>query len=250
MVESIVLALAGAALGVTLAWCGLEAIRAAMPFELRRYSPGWMALGVSPGALLVVLAIAVLSGVVAGFTPAMESSRLDLSESLKEGGQGATVGARRYRLRSLLLVGEIALTAVLLVGAGLMVRGFRALSGGQPAMDPGTVLTLRLQMREGGQRRPEQMTELYRLTIKRIAALPGVRGVAAATSAPFGKHAQSGPFAIRDRPAQPGEQPTAQIQVVSPGYFETMRIPLRAGPPAGGPRRPCPRRTGRAARCW
>jgi putative ABC transport system permease protein len=227
--ESIVLALTGAALGVTLAWYGLGAIRAAMPPELRRYSPGWADLGIHPSALMFVLAVALLSGIVAGLTPALKSSRLNLAESLKEGGQAGTAGPGRHRLRSLLLVGEIALTAVLLVGAGLMVRGFHTLLGGKTAMEPPTVLALRLQISEGDQRRPDQVAEFYRLALQRIAALPGVQRVAAATSMPFGRHAQFSLFAVRDRLEQPGEQPTAQIQIVSPSYFETMRIPLRAG---------------------
>ncbi|HZT68774.1 MAG TPA: ABC transporter permease [Terriglobia bacterium] len=227
--ESMVLALTGAALGVTLALCGLGAIRAAVPPELRRYSPGWADLGVSPGSLLFVLAIAFLSGIVAGLTPALKSSSVNLAESLKEGGQSATAGPSRHRLRSLLLVGEIALTAVLLVGAGLMVRGFHALVGGKPPMEPTTVLALRLQISDGDQRRPDQVAEFYRLALQRIATVPGVQTVAAATSVPFGRHAQFSAFAIRDRLEQPGEQPTAEIQVVTPTYFETMRIPLRAG---------------------
>jgi putative ABC transport system permease protein len=229
VMETVVLALTGAAAGVTLAWYGLGAIRAAMPAELRRYSPGWNDLGVSPKVLMFVLAVAVLSGIVAGLTPALESSRLNLADSLKEGGHAATAGRGRHRLRSLLLAGEIALTTVLLVGAGLMVRGFHTLLGGKPAMEPATVLALRLQISQGDQRSPEQVTEFYQTVLQRIAALPGVQAVAAATSLPFGGHAQFSAFTIRDGLSQPGEQAAAQVQAVSPGYFENMRIPLLAG---------------------
>jgi len=227
--ESMVLALAGAGLGVALAWYGLRAIRTSMPVELQTYSSGWNDLGLNPGVLAFVFAAAVCSGILAGLAPALQSSRPNLTESLKEGGRASSSGRGRHRLRSALLAAEIALTVVLLAGAGLMIRGFHNLVGAQTAIEPGTLLTLRLELNAAEYRTPERVAEFYRQVLERTAALPGVRAVAAASALPYSLHARFGAFAIQGRQAQSGRQPGAQMQTVSPDYFRTMNIPLRAG---------------------
>ena len=227
--ESIVLALAGAALGVMLARFGLQAIRAGIPGELRKYSSGWADLGLNARVLVFVLAAALLSGILASLLPALRSSHLDLTESLKDGGHPSSPGPGRHRLRSFLLAAEIALTVVLLVGAGLMIKGFHNLVNGELVMEPGTLLTLRLELDASEYRTPEKVAEFYREVLERTAGLPGVQSATAASALPYSKHARSGVFMIQGRELQPGRQPTAQIQAVSPDYLRTMHIPLRAG---------------------
>jgi putative ABC transport system permease protein len=217
--ESIVLALAGAALGVGLAWYGLRAIRDGIPVELQKYSSGWADLGLNAGVLAFVLAAAVLSGVLAGLAPALQSSR----------PRAAYSGPGRHRLRSILLAAEMALAVVLLVGAGLMIRGFHNLVGGETSIEPATLLTLRLEIGAGGHRTPEQAAEFYRQVLERISALPGVQAAAAASALPYSRHARFTAFTIPGSPPQPGRQPSAQLQAVSPDYFRAMHIPLRAG---------------------
>jgi putative ABC transport system permease protein len=132
-------------------------------------------------------------------------------------------------MRSALLAAEIALTVVLLVGAGLMIRGFRTLVGGKAAIDPATLLTLRVEIGDAQYRTPVEVAEFYRQALERIAALPGVQAAAAASALPYSRHAQFSAFAIRGEAAQPARPPSAQLQAVSPDYFRTMHIPLQAG---------------------
>jgi putative ABC transport system permease protein len=226
--ESIVLALAGAGMGVIMAWCGLRAIRDGLPNELQKYSSGWSDLDINGGVLLFVVFVAVLSGILAGLAPALRSSRPNLAESLKEGGH-LSEGPTPSRIRSFLLASELTLTAVLLVGAGLMIHGFQTLLSGNTQMEPSTLLTLRLDINAAGHRTPDQVTEFYRHVLERIAALPGVRTVAASSALPYSRHARFSGFVIEGREAEPGKLPSAQLQKVSPDYFAALLIPLQAG---------------------
>jgi putative ABC transport system permease protein len=227
--ESVALALAGAGLGAILARYGLRAIRAGCPPELQKYSAGWASLGLNARVLAFVAAAAVLSGILAGLAPALRSSRPNLTESLKEGGGASTAGPGRRRFRSVLLATELALTVVLLVGAGLMIRGFHNLIDGETAIDPDSLLTLRLELDAAKYRTPEQVAAFYGRVLERIAALPGVKATTAATALPYSMHGRSGAFTIPGREVQPGGQPKAQLQAVSADYLRTMHIPLRAG---------------------
>jgi putative ABC transport system permease protein len=226
--ESIVLALAGAGMGIMMAWFGLRAIRDGLPNELQKYSSGWSDLDINAGVLLFVVFVAVLSGILAGLAPALRSSRPNLVESLKEGGH-LSEGPTQSRMRSFLLAAELTLTAVLLVGAGLMIHGFQTLVSGNMQMEPATLLTLRLDINAAGNRTPAQVREFYRQELERIAALPGVRTVAASTALPYSRHAGYSGFVIEDREAEPGKLPSAQLQKVSPDYLAALHIPLRAG---------------------
>ena len=216
-------------MGIVLARWGTNAIRGGIPAELRRFSSTMFEdLGINIRVLAVTLAAGVLSGIVAGLAPALRSSRPNLTEALKEGSHGASLGPGRLRLRSLLLVAEIALTVVLLVGAGLMFHGFQNLANAPTPVEPKTVLTLRLDLTDASLK-PEEITDFYRRSMERIAAVPGVQAVTAASYLPFNLGARYGAFQIRGRQPQPGRQPSSQIQVVGPDYFRTLRIPLRAG---------------------
>jgi putative ABC transport system permease protein len=226
--ESIVLALAGAGLGIVLARFGLHAIRDGMPNELQKYSSGWTDLGLNMGVLLFVLAAAVLSGIIAGLAPALRSSRPNLTESLKEGGHSSE-GPGRHRIRSFLLAAEIALTVVLLVGAGLMIHGFQALVDVKTTIEPATLLTLRLEIDAATHRSPEQVTAFFRQVLEKITVLPGVQVAAVASALPYSRHARYSAFVIQGKERQSGKLPGALLQTVSPDYFRTMRIPLRAG---------------------
>jgi putative ABC transport system permease protein len=227
--ESVVLALGGAGGGAILARYGLRAIREGVPPELVKYSAGWASLGLNARALAFVAAAAVLSGILAGLAPALRASRPNLTESLKEGGGASTAGPGRRRFRSVLLGAELALTVVLLVGAGLMVRGFHNLVGGETTVDPGSLLTLRLELDAAEYSTPERVAEYYNRVLERVAALPGVKAAAAATALPYSTHGRSSAFTIQGREVQPGGQPSAQLQAVSADYLRTMHIPLRAG---------------------
>ncbi len=227
--ESVILALAGAGLGLLVAAWGINLIRAGMPPEIERWILGWRDIHLDGRALAFTLVAAVASGILAGLAPAWQCSRPNLTDSLKEGGRGSSAGHARHRLRGILVSAEIALAVVLLAGAGLMVRGFRAMTSRGENLDPATLLTLRLAITESKYAQPHQRTAFYSEVLDRIGALPGVRSAVAATALPYSDHSNSRSFVIEGRPLEKGDPPSGMYQVVSPRYFETMRIPLRAG---------------------
>ena len=129
-------------------------MRGGMPAEIERYILGWKDIQLDGRTLLFTLAAAVLSGILAGLAPAWQCSRPNLTDALKEGGRGGTAGGARHRLRNILVASEVALAVVLLVGAGLMVRGFRKLVENGERLEPATLLTMRLALTDNKYHEP------------------------------------------------------------------------------------------------
>jgi putative ABC transport system permease protein len=229
LTESVLLALAGGALGLLVASWGLDAWRASLPADSGKSVLRLSDIALDRRALLFALLAAVASGILSGLAPAWQWARPNLYDALKERGGSAVGNRARHRLRTGLVAGEIALTVVLLVGAGLMIRGFRALTRSGADLDPGSLLTLRLAVTDAKYAEDYQLADFYRRVLERVAAVPGVRAAAGATSTPYSDHVTSRPFAIEGRPPTPGHTPAAALQAVSANYFETMRVPLIAG---------------------
>lgn len=227
--ESVLLSVPGAALGLLIAQWGMHMIKAGMPPELVRFVHGWNDIQLDGRVLIFTLVAAVLSGILAGLAPAWQCSRPNLTDALKAGGRGSSVGASRHSLRNILVVGEIMLAVVLLVGAGLMVRGFRAQIDTGAKLEPSTLLTLRLGITSNKYQEPHQIFGFYRDVLSRISALPGVRAAAAVTSLPYSAHSNSSTFIIEGRQVESYNIPRGLYQVASPSYFETVHIPLRDG---------------------
>ncbi|MDP8983236.1 MAG: ABC transporter permease [Acidobacteriota bacterium] len=227
--ESILISLAGAALGLFIAAWGVQMIRSNMPAEVERYIVGWKHISLDWRSLAFTLAISVCSGILAGLAPALSASRPNLHEALKEGGRSASAGRSRGRFRSLLVVSEVALAVILLVGAGLMVHGFRTLLNSGTNSQPKTLLTMRLALTENKYREPHQVAAFYRDVVSNLSALPGVRSAAVVTAIPHAQHSNGRFFTIEGQTPAPGEQPVCQYQLISPNYFDTLRIPMRAG---------------------
>ena len=228
LTESLVLAMAAGGLGLLFARWALALIKAGVPAEMRHYMPTWQDIGLNPHALLLALGAAVASGMLAGLLPAWRSSRPNLVEALKEAGRG-TGGGGRHRLRMALVAGQMALAVMLLVGAGLMVRSFRALATGQPNLDPASLLTMRISLDDSRYHGDAAVSGFYRDILARIAALPGVRAAAVVTALPYSRTASWSPFSIDGRAPERGTAPTAMVQSASPDYFRALAIPLRAG---------------------
>ena len=231
--ESVLLAVAGAALGLLIALWGMNTIKAGMPPEIERFILGWKDIQLNGRALLFTLAAALLAGILAGLAPAWQCSQPDLTGALKEGGRGGSTGGSRRgalgALRNILVAAEIALAVVLLVGAGLMVRGFRTMVYTGERIEPATLLTMRLAITDNKYHQPHQVLAFYREVVDRIRAIPGVRSATAVTALPNFGHSSGRSFTIEGRPFDPGNVPTGMYQVASPSYFETLRVPLRAG---------------------
>ena len=227
--ESVLIAFAGGACGLLVAKWGMTAIRVAMPPEIARYILGWNDIRLDSRAILFTLAAAVISGILAGLAPAWQSSKPNLAGTLKEDGRSSSVGKGRQHVRSVLVGAEIALAVVLLVGAGLMVRGFSALMARGQALEPATLLTLHLSITEQRYREPHQVAGFYRQVIERIKALPGVRAAAAVSGLPYSDHSSNRDLRIEGRQLDPADRPNVMYQVTTPDYFGVLDVRLLKG---------------------
>ena len=231
LTESVLLALLGGVLGLIFAQWYITLILVNMPPDVERFIAGWGTISLDAGALLFTMGIALLSGILAGIGPALMTSRTNLSETLKEGSRGSS-GRGRYRLRNALVVAEIALSLVLLVGAGLLVKGFQALLSVNERYRPESLLTLNLSLPELQYKQKPGRISFHEQTLQRLAQIPNVQSAAMATDIPYanGGGANFQTFSIENRqPKQRGELTMATVETVSPNYFGLMEIPLRAG---------------------
>jgi predicted permease len=223
LTESLLLAFGGGVLGLWLAWWSIKLLPALSPGNLPHLDDIRLNAYVAGFTFLVSL----LAGIVSGLLPALRASRPDLNETLKEGGRSAT-GAPHHRLRSFLIVGEVALTFVLLIGAGLLLRSFAQLIRVDLGPDPQQILTMDVQLPRakyvGAQR-----AVFFQQTLERLNTLPGVEAAAAAYPLPLSGALWGADFSIEGRPLLPGESFNAGICQVSPDFFKTLRIPLRRG---------------------
>jgi len=226
--ESLLLALAGATLGLVVASWSLVAIKAGMPADVEKYILGWKEISLDSRALAFTMLAAVATGILAGLAPAWQSSRPNLTTTLKEGGRGSSAGRERHLLRDLLVAAEIALSVVLLVGASLMVRGVAVTAKDDRAYQPESLLTFELAITEAKYHAPYQQAAFYHDLLEKLKAIPGVESAAAVTSLPHNGH-YTRSIAIEGRTPEPGNAPAAQIQAASANYLRTMHVPLLAG---------------------
>jgi putative ABC transport system permease protein len=230
LTESLVLAFLGAALGLLVSVWGLEFIKGSIPPGFTQFIPGWEKLHLDTTVLLFTLVITLLTGMVFGLAPALQATRLNLNESLKESGKGASSGGSRNRLRSLLVVAEIALSLVLLVGAGLMIRSFVQLMRSDLGVNASNVLTMELSIPRLKYPEEQQRVNFYQELVGRVQNLPGVTEAAAVNYVPMGRSSSSSNFRIDGQPAPPkGKEPYADYRVVTRRYFEAVGTPVRQG---------------------
>ncbi|MEJ7576832.1 MAG: ABC transporter permease [Pyrinomonadaceae bacterium] len=227
LTESVLISLAGGALGVLLAMWGIDLLVTAIPEEM----PFWVRFDIDTRVLLFTLSVSLLTGIIFGLVPALQASKPDLQVSLKEGSRSATEGVRRNRLRSLLVVSEIALTLVLLIGAALMMKSFMRLQEVAPGFDPKNVLTLQLWVQGPQYEQDEQrVTSFYSRAVERIRALPGVKSVGAVSMLPLDSDSSSSTsFAVENHPVPQGEEESAGHTVATPNFLSAIGIPLLRG---------------------
>ncbi|HEV2856052.1 MAG TPA: ABC transporter permease [Thermoanaerobaculia bacterium] len=221
LVESLVLALAGALLGLLLAYWGLAAL--APLVEMALPLSGGMPL--DGRVFLFLLAVAAFSGIAFGLVPALQASRGDVRESLAESAGRTTADGGQRRFRSALVVVEIALSLLLLIVAGLLLRGFLNVSKVNPGLVSQGVLTAHMALPGAGS---QNVPRFYRPMLERVRALPGVRSAAVISMLPVQSSGTSGSYAVEGRPPVPTPQmPMAEIRLASPGFFRSLGIPLR-----------------------
>ena len=225
LTESTLLALAGGTLGLLLALWGVDLLSAFSTVK----SIATDKIAIDAGVLAFAIAVTVLTGLACGLVPAWQASQLNLHDTLKE-GRGAAIGnPRGHRLSNLLVISEIALSLVLLIGAGLMIRSFARLMAVQPGFDPRNVLTMQLSLSSLKYDKPEKTTSSYKQILERLSALPGVLAVGATSRMPMAGDRSTSGMRIEGREISPGEGIEVHYRVVTTGYFRTLNIPLRAG---------------------
>ena len=227
--ESTILSLAGAFVSLLFSAWSLDLILSNMPGEVARYIAGWDNIQIDGRALAFTVAIAVFAGILSGLVPALRTSG-DVNEDLKEGGRGTSAGRGRQRLRSVLVVAEIAATMVLLAGAGLMVKGSRSLIHVNQSLRPQSILSMQIVLTDKHYGEARQRAAFYDRMLERIAALPGVEGATLVSNVPYGFNERISPYTVEGQPiSNSSEQRSAQVQVVSPNYLDTVGIPLLQG---------------------
>jgi putative ABC transport system permease protein len=227
LVESLLLALLGGAAGLLVAHWSIDLLRALKPQDL----PNLKEIGISLPVLWFTFGISVLTGVIFGLLPAFEVTRIQLNDALKASGTSQGAGLESGRTRNALVVAEIAISLVLLAGAGLLIRSFARFVGLDPGFDPHRLLRFSVVLPEAKYMKKDDLEQFYRLALEGIQALPGVESAAASYPTPPGGGGESdGGFYVEGHPpATPSAEPDATWHIISPGYFDTMRTPLLAG---------------------
>jgi putative ABC transport system permease protein len=233
MVECLPLGLTGGALGVLVALWGIDLLEALLPASLPRYNE----IGVNGRVLAFTLALALFTSLLFGLAPALQAVKADVRAALGEGGRG---GSRQGRLRSLLVVAEVALALVLLVGAGLMARSFVKLRQSPVGFTERNVLTMRVTLPDAKypspisaeDRRNPAGLAFYERLLERVESLPGVKAASVSTVLPLGSMGNWGKlFSVEGRPAPPSldQVPSARFALISHDFFRTFGVATRRG---------------------
>ena len=225
LVESVLLSVIAGACGLLLAAWGIDALVALAPPDIPRLDN----VALDSRVLLFTLTLSLLTGIVFGLAPAINASKTNLTESLKEGTRGSTEGRHRARTRNILVTLAIAMSLVLLTGAGLLLRSFIQLAGINPGFDYENVAVLNVPARAAYKTEAEYIDFQHRLQ-REVAAIPGVTSAGATTILPLSGGQLVYGFEIPGRPPFPvGQGPSITTVQVTPNYFSTMRIPLKRG---------------------
>jgi predicted permease len=222
--ESVLLSLAGGALGLSLAKWSVRPVLATLPASLPRTEN----IGVNVPVLLFALVVSVAVGILFGLAPAMQSSQADLQASLKAGGRGST--SPQHRAQSSLVIVQMALTLVLLVGAGLLFRTIRQLWEVDPGFDARHVIAFNVGLSPSATKTTSGMRVAYQQLIERVRTVPGVKAAELTVLSPLSEHQNIGPFWVGSQePASSAQAPRALFYWTGPEYLRTLQIPLLQG---------------------
>jgi putative ABC transport system permease protein len=226
LTESLILSALGGGVGLLLAVWGRDLVLGSIPIEL----PFWMKFDTDPNTILFMLGVSVLAAVLAGLTPALHTSQVDVHEALKEGGHHGATSRGRNRMRGVLVVAEISLALVLLAGAGLMIRSFMHMAEQRNAIQAQGVLTATFTMPVAVYPNDAAKLAFMDRVMPAFAALPGVREVSTVQSLPLGHNAWNQSLWLEGDPVGQDARPRLVFwSVVRPDYFHVLGIPLRSG---------------------
>lgn len=229
LTESLVLAGGGMVVGIALGYWELGLLRSDMPATVARFVANWDAVSLDWRALAFTAAVAMLAGLIAGLIPALRASRPDLNSTLKEGGRGSSQSRSQHRLKSALLIGEIALSLMLLVGAGLMVRGVSTLQGDTDASQPESILTFMIGLPDSRYKTAPQIAHFFANVQSSLSEIPNTQDVSVASTVPYSDISNSRIFTVEGQMRERGAATSALVQTVSPDFFHLLRISLRHG---------------------
>ena len=225
LTESFVLALAGGLLGLLAALWSIDLLTAANLANIPRINE----VSLDGRVFGFTMAVSILTGLIFGLVPAIGASKPDLNETLKEGGRSSTEGRHRNRLRGLLVISEVALSLVLLVGAGLLIKSFVKLSEVKLGFDTDNVLAVQIAPPRAKYPNPQDGANFFQQVIERTNELPGVESAGVVNMLPLSGGNTIITFTIEGRPVPAGQEPGANFRKVSADYFRTMGIPVLQG---------------------
>jgi putative ABC transport system permease protein len=225
LTESLMLALAAGLLGTLMAGWGLDIVTAMLPDSL----PSWMHFAIDARVLVFTLLISLATGMVFGLMPALQVSKPDLTDSLKDGGRGAGVGRRSRQLRSVLVVVEVSLSMVLLIGASLMMKSFLQLQSVDPGFDYRRSLAMQISFTGASYDSVSARQATLDRVVTEVAALPGVTGAAAVSLTPLTSANATTGFFVDGETLAPDKAHGAEIRSITPEYFRAIKIGLVRG---------------------
>lgn len=224
LLESVILSFAGGLLGIVATSLILKLLPSILPANLPRVH----SIALDGPVLGFAVVVSILTGLLFGVLPAFRASKQDPARALGEAGRSGLAGRRHYRLQSFLVVGQTALSLVLLVGAGLLIQSFNRTMSVDPGFSPDHVLTFRIAV-PNGLLDDEKLGGFYDQLLPQLKSLPGVQSSTAAFPLPLTQGDINISFTISGHPNPPGEEPSSRVSVIAPNYFQTLHIPLRSG---------------------
>jgi putative ABC transport system permease protein len=230
LVESVIVALVGAAAGLLLAQLDLHLALLAMPARVARYISGWGTISLNGRALGFSILLAVGAGIVSGIAPSLEALRVNLVDQLKAGGRSSTGTGQTHRLRNLFAIAQISLAVSLVIGAALMAKGMYATLHMADIYHPAQILTFDVHLPLERYATAQKQEDWYKASLSRIRALPGVKSAEVTTGLPYGNEGTwVEDFQIENRPLVPGQFQGAARLTVSSGFLNAIGIPIVAG---------------------
>ena len=226
LTESVLLAALGGVVGLLLALAGITILKTFIPDTISQAQ----AIGIDGKVLVFTGLVALLTGMIFGLAPATQASNFNLNETLKEGGRESGAGSRGNRIRALLVISEVAVSFILLIGAGLLINSFLHLRNLDPGFRADHLLAMKVDLPELKYPDKERRALFFAELLRRVRNLPGVQSAAVATNLPLTYDGDSVPIGVEGRIDPPPDQrPDVILRVISPGYFNTMGIPMVQG---------------------
>ena len=226
LTESVLLATLGGVVGLGIAYGGLILLRAFIPENISQAKQ----VSIDPRVLGFTLLVSTITGLIFGLAPALQAARFNQTETLKEGGRDSATGSSGKRIRGLLVMAEVAVSLVLLIGAGLLINSFLRLRNVDPGFRTDNLLTMKLDLPQPKYEEFARRTAFFTDLLQRVESLPGVKSAAVTSNLPLYRQGNSISVSIEGRPAPPpGQELIVVTRMISTGYFDTMSIPLLSG---------------------